>query len=456
LRKQANGAAGAPVPTLVARRAKAGEKARDFPTFQTSASDQADPRLGDVGDRLRLREAFTPSQPIVERTRFAGRRQVLASLIRAIEDQRQHVVIYGERGIGKTSLLHVVAQAAREARYLVVYVSCGATSNFDEFFRAVADGVPLLYHADFGPTSPEGERGGTFADLLSATEVSVRSASQLCAKIAGTRVLVLLDEFDRVEQPEFRRNIAEFIKNLSDQTIRLQLVIAGVARNLTEIIAEIPSVQRNIFALEAPPMSDKEVRELIGRGGDIGRLDYSQGAADLIVESANGLPYLASLLGHHAGLNALDAGRRQVTREDVGGAIATALAGFKARMPRQIQAQLAGFAREAGQAVLAPLAGTAQLGGGELTAEDLVATFPSPDMRANAIRLLDRLRHAGLISVIEEGPSRAAYQFADVSVAPYLWLLAAQAHAETQSAPAAPVKPPQPVSEAPTAPARPR
>jgi hypothetical protein len=451
------------VTAITPRRLQAKERARDFPSFHTSASDQPDRRLGDVDDRLRLREAFTPSQPVVERNRFAGRRAVLASLIRAIEDQRQHVVIYGERGIGKTSLLHVMAQAAREARYLVVYVSCGATSNFDEFFRAAADGVPLLYHADFGPTSPEGERGDTFADLLPATPISVRMASQTCAKIAGTRVLVLLDEFDRVEQPEFRRNVAEFIKNLSDQTIRLQLVIAGVARNLTEIIAEIPSVQRNIFALEAPPMNEKEVRELIGRGGEIGRLDYGQAASDLIIESSNGLPYLASLLSHHAGLNALDAGRHEVTREDVGGAIGSALAGFKARMPRPIQAQLAGVARESGQAVLAPLAGVAQLAGGELTAEDLVATFPAPDVRAHAIRLLDRLRHAGLISVIEEGPSRAAYRFADVAVAPYLWLLAAQAQAQAQAEaagqPAAPVKAPvpQPVSEVPAAPAaRPR
>ena len=121
--------------------------------------------------RLRLRAAYTPSQPILSRSLFAGRTDVLATLIRSIEDERLHTIVYGERGIGKTSLMHVVAQAARDARYVVTYISCGAASNFDEVFRAVAADIPLLFHSGYGPSAPEAERGDTIASLLSVAPV---------------------------------------------------------------------------------------------------------------------------------------------------------------------------------------------------------------------------------------------------------------------------------------------
>ena len=100
-----------------------------FPRFQSSASDQIDHRGDDPLSalRVRLRSACTPAQPVTDRRMFAGGTRVLTSLIRSIDDQRLHAVIYGERVLGKTSLLHVRAQAARDARYLVVYVTCGAS-----------------------------------------------------------------------------------------------------------------------------------------------------------------------------------------------------------------------------------------------------------------------------------------------------------------------------------------
>ena len=116
--------------------------------------------------RAKLRHAFTPSQPVADRRLFAGRDDVLKTIIRSIEDQRLHVVLYGERGIGKTSLLHILTQAAGEARYIVVYTSCGANSNFDETFRAAAAEIPLLFHSGFSPTGSEAEKGSSLADLL--------------------------------------------------------------------------------------------------------------------------------------------------------------------------------------------------------------------------------------------------------------------------------------------------
>jgi len=61
-----------------------------LPRFNGTASDQPryDRRSPLDLARFRLRDAFTPSHPIVQPEMFAGRSKVLQTLIRAIEDQR--------------------------------------------------------------------------------------------------------------------------------------------------------------------------------------------------------------------------------------------------------------------------------------------------------------------------------------------------------------------------------
>ena len=107
------------------------------------------------------------------------------------------------------------------------------------------------------------ERESFYSDTLPGSPISPRLASDLLSKIVGTRVVIVLDEFDRCESHEFRRCVAELIKNLSDRLVRVQVVIAGVAANLTELLEHVPSVQRNLHAVQIPWMSDVEIKLLI-------------------------------------------------------------------------------------------------------------------------------------------------------------------------------------------------
>jgi hypothetical protein len=82
-----------PAPSAVARR----DQGPSFPRFQSTAGDHLDPRTADrfAMVRAKLRTAYTPAQPVTDRRMFAGRTKVLTALIRSIEDQRLHTVIYG-------------------------------------------------------------------------------------------------------------------------------------------------------------------------------------------------------------------------------------------------------------------------------------------------------------------------------------------------------------------------
>ena len=298
-------------------------RAARLPRFRDHARDQLREQGQGKFDRMRIKfsAVFTPAQPVIRRERFAGRTDALARLIGGIEDQRLHAILYGDRGIGKTSLLHILADTAREAGYVVLYESCDAGTGFDEMFRSVLAQIPQLYHGGTAPVDEAVAAGGSLLELAPAGELSPRLVTDLLAAVAGARVILMLDEFDRVTSADFRRGIAELIKNLSDRCARVQLVVAGVAANFTELVAHIPSIRRNVLNLELPRMTDAEIEEIIAIGAEESGLGFSASARLQIRAIAHGYPYIATLLAHHAGLQAIDARADEVSLAHVAAAV---------------------------------------------------------------------------------------------------------------------------------------
>lgn len=251
-----------------------------------------------------------------------------------------HLVVFGDRGIGKTSLLHVLAILAKDARYLVRYASCSESSTFDSLFRAVARDVPLLYHAGYDPSSPEVERDRSLGDILGEDPVTPASLSEELVKLTGTKLLIILDEFDRSPERGFRDKVAELIKNLSDRSARVQLVIGGVALNLSELVAHVPSIRRNVLGVAVSGMTSAELHQIIAKGEAIGNFSFESITRDLLIEMSNGSPYLANLLGQYAARTALENDTRVISSEDLRVAVGLVLDDMYSRLSPTAQAQL--------------------------------------------------------------------------------------------------------------------
>ena len=434
---RAEAAQTAVVKPLIREAHRRGQETGGLPRFNTTASDQMSGRGGDRFSvvRAKLRHAFTPSQPVADRRLFAGRDDVLKTIIRSIEDQRLHVVLYGERGIGKTSLMHVLTQAATEARYIVVYTSCGANSNFDETFRAAATYIPLLFHSGFSPTAAETEKGSSLADLLPTEPLSPRKFGDLCAKLTGTRVLIILDEFDRAESGAFRRDVAELIKNLSDRLGRVQLVLAGVAADLTELVEHIPSIRRNIFALRVPKMTEQEILQIVSNGEREADLKFDGQASAFVVEVARGSPYIANLICHHAGHAALDAGRATVSPADVASAVDRAILEFQGRIPTPAQQHVRRLFEQGRQDALAMTARAALATDGVFDASDIETTNEiSPKKAQDAIEALSSER---LLKVLQGEDVSRRFAFVEEGLPTLIWMIWAQRNLNREAAPRA-------------------
>src|ERR1700756_2624919 len=91
-------------------------------------------------ERIRaVSRAFTPGAPVSQLDMLAGRAEQLTDIVSAAERPGQHIGLYGERGVGKTSLATVLAEYFSDTGGEVdaVAVNCSSDEDFASLWREV-------------------------------------------------------------------------------------------------------------------------------------------------------------------------------------------------------------------------------------------------------------------------------------------------------------------------------
>src|ERR1700689_457674 len=99
------------------------------------------PRNDDDWDLLAAvaRKHFEPQKPINENRLFAGRIPQIEKLIDAMYQAGAHAILFGERGVGKTSLSNIINQRVVGPHKFtkVLDVSCNQESTFAKIWSNV-------------------------------------------------------------------------------------------------------------------------------------------------------------------------------------------------------------------------------------------------------------------------------------------------------------------------------
>jgi Cdc6-like AAA superfamily ATPase len=282
-------------------------------------------RLEEV--RLKVSQVFKPSVPISQRDLFAGRIHQMDDLIEVSSQPGQHAVVYGERGVGKTSLASVV-RAIMAADTIAVKVNCAASDTFSGIWRRVLDEVTLTNEQEgpgYKPTTQRSQLGGA-ALLRDPEDVHPDDVRRALVTLSRMKpVLVFLDEFDRVEDPAERAKFADTLKTLSDQDVQATVVLVGVADNVDELVAEHRSVERALVQIPMPRMSADELQMIVRRGLNVLEMDIHPAAVETIAKLSQGLPHYTHLLAQHSAYSAISNGTFTITAEDVRSAVAAAI-----------------------------------------------------------------------------------------------------------------------------------
>ena len=139
------------------------------------------------------------------------------------------------------------------------------------------------------------------------------------------RSIIVMDEFDRVEDDDSLSLMADTIKTLSDHNVGTKVLIVGVADSLEQLIGEPASVQRAVEEVQMPRMTDEEALEIIDSGLAGISMSVAISARKRIVRLAEGLPHYIHLLALHAGRNAVLSHRTEIGDGDVEQAVEKAI-----------------------------------------------------------------------------------------------------------------------------------
>lgn len=250
-----------------------------------------------------LREAFTPTRPKQKSRFFAGRIRQMRRIISAIEEERAHVVLYGERGSGKTSLANVVAAKAQDAGYFVVRRACSSELSFDDIFRGFLRGIPGAF-LENGIAAQARADLASFADILPPGELRIADLLAAFARLHDKHVILVVDEYDRVAAADIKGKLAELMKNLSDAGLPVTLLLIGVAEDVYELLGQHPSLRRTLVTIPLPLMSRAELADILAAGEARSGMNFMPAVREAIIDLSVGLPYHAQLLGLFAARSA--------------------------------------------------------------------------------------------------------------------------------------------------------
>lgn len=267
---------------------------------------------------------FTPGAPINEYALFAGRTEQIKRVVNAVAQRGQHAVIFGERGVGKTSLANAIAELLRSVDLHTARVNCSLDDDFTSIWKkALREIVMRSVVAGVGFGRPTEERSQPLSAFL-GNSVEPEEVRYLLQQF-NQPALIIFDEMDRLTNPDTSRLLADTIKALSDNSVPVTLVLVGVADTVGDLIAEHASIERSLVQIQMPRMSIPELREIIDKG--LARLGMSiqEEARARIAFMSQGLPHYTHLLALHATWAAIDANRQEITMDDVQAAIKNAV-----------------------------------------------------------------------------------------------------------------------------------
>ena len=273
----------------------------------------------------KIARSFSPSAPIDKKALFAGRASQILEAINAFHQRGQHAVIFGERGVGKTSLSNVLLEilGPKVATPACGPINCDQTTTFESLWQTIFKEMPLSSErVSNGFTTETTSEKGTLADLLPGkpTPDAIRAILQRIDKS-----VIVIDEVDRIDDRSTTTLLADTIKNLSDHSVDSTIILAGVADSVDTLISEHESVQRALVQIRMPRMSEAELFEIVDKGLSACGMTINEDAKRRIEHLSQGLPHYAHLLALHSAQAAATEDRLNIQTEDTQRAVEKAL-----------------------------------------------------------------------------------------------------------------------------------
>ena len=244
---------------------------------------------------LLLNKVFSPSSPIKKSDFFSGRITQIDKICDVINEDGQHAIVYGERGVGKTSFANIISESL--TNIYPIKITCNKNDTFHTLWKQAFNQIQFSKTIAGLGFKPEIKKElVNFGNTLDINSDYFNNDIISCLNSIPNKFLFIFDEFDNIEDLKTKSNFADLIKAFSDNNINTTIVIVGIADDISDLIGSHPSLERCLKQIKMPRMSDKESEEIILKGLSKLELTISDNIKNKIIEFSSGFPHYIHLL----------------------------------------------------------------------------------------------------------------------------------------------------------------
>ncbi|MCB1421367.1 MAG: AAA family ATPase [Nitratireductor sp.] len=239
--------------------------------------------------------------PVAEEELFAGRATEVRRILEVVLERSKHVILYGERGVGKTSIANVFWRRYNARLQTIVAARVQADP---------ADTFSSLWNKAFDELIAVAKSMGRY-DLVPVTnEFSIETPDQVRRELQKCKPnaipIIIFDEFDKLRDALSRELFANLIKYLYDYSLNTTIILVGVAEDVSSLIADHQSLDRALAQIKLNRMSDTELNDVIDTRLGKTRLELDGDARWTVITLSRGLPYFTQMLTKYAAKAAID------------------------------------------------------------------------------------------------------------------------------------------------------
>lgn len=390
-----------------------------------------------------LQTVVSHSRPIDDEQHLKGRSAQLENVTQAIYAPGRHVFVFGERGVGKTSLAKTAARRAATTSECFKQIGCSSDSNFDDILRLILEVFDQKRLAAFQKTSSWGFQqwlgiGQTSNESYAPPRITVALAADALASLDKERSdylrVVVIDEMDRIPDHKIREQFAELVKLLGDRGSRITIIFTGVGSDLQQILGGHASSFRQLAQIPLERIDYQSALDIIddalNKFGLSWEVEPTRTARFRIASIANGFPYYVHLLMEKLLYKVYeDKLATQITHEHLSAAIGAAVVDAQEEIRKPYDKATRGRALHYKLATWAA-ADSWEL---ERTADRIYDSYrgicekleETPQTRKQFLQLLAQLKRVSHGPILRAGYRKGQYLFTENIVRGYVRLCAA-------------------------------
>ena len=255
-------------------------------------------------EKYSLYEVFTPAQPAS--LTFIERKTVNNQFLRALKTPGKQIIVYGQSGSGKTTLVKkkleknqikcIITQCMKGIKFHDIFIDafnkldafyCESTDSLDG--SKIGGGISASYFGIKGSLSSE---LNTKSQIKSKRAVDLPITPQTLAMFFGeANAIWIIEDFHKMDPAEkpMLSQIMKIFMDSSSKYLNLKIIAIGAVNTAREVVLYDPEMKNRVAEILIPLMTARELEEIIIKGNELLRFNFSNNTTEKIATYSSGL-----------------------------------------------------------------------------------------------------------------------------------------------------------------------